>query len=177
MTEKERLKQEIAQIIDGHNRLRARRRKTRIIAAGTALVLLLLTGIITVIPDLGESAKARPFEHIAGNYMLCDVDVLDMFGFPEDHNAVNGCTIDENGSIRFPYYDGEPQGKGKFGMIKGVLKRYEFGTHDYEIEVADDRVRNLYLDFSDDKIRIHEESSYNGKGHETWLRKIDYYFN
>ena len=176
MTEKEQLIQEIDQIREEHNRKRTKRRRIWAVGAGTVLLLLIVIGAAALSGDGEKGPHVGPYASIAGTYEIFDVDVIDMFDFPDDYYDMGECTISGSGSIEFPYYDGEENGEGEFAMAEGTLKRYEYADHDYEIEVPGYTFSFLYLDVTPDGIRIHAENTYHGRGQSAYFREIDYYF-
>ena len=179
MTDKETLKKEIEEIIRDHNHKRASRRKVWIIAGAAALLLVIGLTSLCVGKGDGEDAS-ESYADLAGYYELYDVEVFDQFGFPGDYREAGNCVIDEDGNIEFPYYDGEVNGKGSFGMLEGSLKRYEYAAHDYEITIDNDdapdiRLYDLFLDTEGNRIVIHEDGT-RRSGSAVWSRKIDYMF-
>lgn len=175
MTEKEKLQQEINQIIEEHSRKRSRRRRNWIICGGAALLLLVIILGFSMAGGSGQKL-AGPYESIAGTYQIDEVDVLDMFEFPSDYYDMGNCTIRDDGVIQFYVYDGQAEGKGEFIKLQGNVKRCSYTNHDYEIEVPGHKYHNVFLDVLGGQIRIHVPSTYRGGANSTWRREIDYYY-
>ena len=175
MTEKEKLIQEIEQIKKEYNRKQSQRKKVRIICGGIVLLLLIAELCLPVTGGLDEK-KAGEYESIAGTYRASDMMTLDMFDVPEYCNDAGDCEITANGNIRFPYYDGEPDGEGKFLMTKGTITRYQYAYHDYEVQIPGYEVHNIYLDVTRNGITLHEETTYHGAGKSAYFREYEIEF-
>lgn len=170
MTEKEQLIQEIDQIKAKHKEGQIRRRKKRIIAVGTVLLLLVISLCIIPASRLGDRSVG-PFESIAGTYGVYSVIVVDSMGFPEKPYGMGECIISADGSIEFPYYDGEPSGKGEFKRTKGKVRPYQYANHDYEVEIDGYELHDVYLDMDSKGMEMHQETTYRGAGKSAYYRE------
>ena len=175
MTEKEQLIQEIDQIRKAHHRRQLLQKTVCIIGGGTVLLLLVLFLCLTAIGGPDE-AKAGPYEDIAGTYRPIDVRTLDMFKVPEYCDGAGNCIISADGSIEFPYYDGEPDGEGEFQMTKGTISRDQYAYHDYEVHIQGYEVHDIYLDVSGNGMVLHEELTYRGIGKSAYFREYEIEF-
>ena len=180
MTEKEKLREEIHQIIDEHHRKSAKWRKIRMLCGGAGLLLLFCLLLVLGYGGDGQGSSggnpAELRESIVGTYEIEDVDVLDMFDFPGSYYDMGDCVIRADGSIEFSCYDGSPDGEGQFEVLQGTVKPCDYVNHDFEIVLSGSRYHNLFLDRTDSGIRIHVECSYRGGGYSLASRKIDYYY-
>lgn len=175
MTEKEKLIREIDTIKREHIRKQSLQRKVLFIGGGTVLLLLALFLCLTAIGGPDEK-KAGPYEDIAGTYRPIDVRTLDMFKVPEHCDGAGDCKISADGSIEFPYYDGEPDGEGEFLMTKGTIRRYQYVYHDYEVEIPGYEVHDIYLDTTWNGMVLHEERTYRGIGKSAYFREYEIEF-
>lgn len=180
MMEEERLKIEIAQMVQKHLSQKGR---ARVVGAILGVVVLVL--VVLLLAGFGHVFKkdngAGTYAAIAGTYRLVDIEVFDSFRVPHTYRDAGDCVIDAQGNIEFPYYYGQPDEGGGFGMIKGTLQPNDYPLHHYKITVDTPDVGEIYLsslslDVEENGVRIQEDVSSPDNRGGRLTRKLDLIF-